>query len=109
MKFFVPFTKDEEMAEHVIDAVTKFINFPPDAPRIYSIKYTHNKVTKSAIVGEHPEYPNYQYETIIAILSGPYVAVCTQNRGVARGVPIMVGGQEITQIEYFEGFGGKHG
>ena len=41
-------------------------------------------------------------ETVVAILDSNTYLVCTPNRGVLRGMPIMVGKQEVFDVEDFE-------
>jgi hypothetical protein len=94
MKFFVPEAENEEQAERVYQSVREFVAeqaMPLDDRRIFSIKYTHDGTQYYAEVGQTHALNG---ERVIAILKarnyGLYY-VCTPNRGVVRGGPILVG------------------
>ena len=56
--------------------------------RIFSIAYVHNGKDSYAEVGKaDPDIG----ETILVILESNSYLVCTQNRGVLRGMPLLVG------------------
>ncbi|TIO52980.1 MAG: hypothetical protein E5X80_04980 [Mesorhizobium sp.] len=90
--FFVPAASDLKQAKQVLEAVAKF-NHLKDPDCFYSINYTHNSKRERATVGEHHVVNG---EVVIFILKaadggGPYL-ICTENRGVARGGPILADG-----------------
>lgn len=90
--FFIPAAANQEQAKAVLEAVAKF-NQIKNPNCFYSISYTHNSKREVATVGE-PHVING--EVVILILkaaddSGPYL-ICTENRGVARGGPILADG-----------------
>lgn len=92
--FFVPFADGPEQAEEVYTSVKAFmlkVAFKPSDRRVYSIAYRHNGRDYISTVGEkEPEG-----ETVIAILETfnptPLYMICTPNRGVATGDPILAG------------------
>ena len=92
MKFFIPFSSDDEQAESVLDATSKFTGFPIPERRIYQIDYSHNGTKMRATVGE-PADDYYREEgPVIALLKNEScLAICTKDRGVVRGTPIFVG------------------
>lgn len=103
MRFFIPLASSDEEAESVLDSTAKFTGFPIPSPRIYSIAYRHNGIEMIATVGKEP---NKYYQTagpVIAILfrTGCY-AICTANRRVLRGEPILVGEQSVSSVRRFE-------
>lgn len=103
MKFFIPKAKDEAEANDVYQAVKKFaqetLGWKITDDRIYSLRYIHNGKEYFARVGDIEGFTN---ATVIAILKSNTYLVCTRDRGVARGEPILVGTEEVLDIEYFE-------
>lgn len=100
--FFVPFADDPEQAEEVYTSVKAFmlkVAFKPSDRRVYSISYRHNGRNYVSTVGQkEPEG-----ETVIAILEAfnptPLYMICTPNRGVVRGDPILAG--DISRVVDF--------
>lgn len=103
-KFFIPASKDENNAEIIYDAIKKF-NATSTAcgireNRIFSIHYAHNGISYYAEVGQIEKRTK---EIIVAILeSERCYFVCTPNRGVLRGAPILVGKNEAGLINKFD-------
>lgn len=92
--FFIPFAETPEMGEEVyatIRATMAQEAFQPTDRRIYRVAYQHNGRDHVATVGER----DIDGETVIAILEtynpGPVYMICTPNRGVIRGDPILAG------------------
>lgn len=102
MKFFVPHTIDNERAEDAYNNIVKrndnYLGKILEK-RIYSITYKHNGKKYHSCVGEMHEIIN---EPILAILESNIFLVCTPNRGVFRGEPILVGHDEIISVEEFD-------
>jgi len=105
MKFFVPSAQDEKAAEEIYEATKKFATENCGQltdRRIQSIGFRDKGRFVSAEVGKIEPIAG---ETVVAILeqsgTGPYL-VCTPNRGVIRGMPILVGKQEISSIADFD-------
>lgn len=126
-QFFIPYIEDADRAEEYWQSIKAFAeqhdSRVSDA-RIAHLEYLHDGREMKATVGEphpygHPaswEYtpdyvPDYSDpragEYVVAIFEcrqpGPFL-VCTHNRGVVRGEPILVGAGEVRRVEYFEGF-----
>ena len=103
MKFFIPLAEDDAQAERVISATSEFTKHPIPSPRIYSIEYEHHGKRMKATVGENPD--NYYHEVgpVICILGDDnLLAVCTRDRGVARGEPIFVGHHAVFSATHFD-------
>ena len=102
MKFFVPGTKDDEHAERFYETIKKsnsgnVIIFPR---RIFAIDYFHNDKAFHNEVGKPDPVTD---DMVLAILESDSVYyVCTINRGVVRGEPIMVSPDEISSVTDFE-------
>ena len=74
-----------------------------DGHRYYEIRYRHNGRDVVARVGENDPL---EHAPVIAIFraahrSGPFL-ICTPNRGVVRGDPIMADGSDRTYAIKFE-------
>lgn len=107
-KFFLPFAKNEEMAEQVWQGIKKFAEETTgwavdDKQRIFSLAFTHNGKDYYAQVGQ-PEPQTG--EPIIAILSSTTYLVCTPTRGVIRGMPLLVGYQDTFGLVPFADYKG---
>jgi hypothetical protein len=103
MKFFIPLAEDDAQAERVITATSEFTKFAIPSPRIYSIDYEHNSKRMRATVGEDPDGYYREVGPVICILANDnLLAVCTRDRGVLKGEPILVGRQSVSFINYFD-------
>ncbi len=103
MKFFIPLAEDDAQAERVISATSEFTKHVIPSPRIYSIEYEHHDKRMKATVGENPDSYYQEIGPVICILGNDnLLAVCTRDRGVARGEPILVGRQSVVSISYFD-------
>lgn len=100
MKFYIP---DIEEPEGLYLGVKKFMEsqgFNVGAEKYRSISYTHNGKNCKDIVGSNNNSVN---EKVLLILkSTALFLVCTINRGVLRGGPILVGSHEVLGFELFE-------
>ena len=103
MEFFVPAAKDNAQAKRVWAATRKFaeqnLQRTVSDRRIFSVAYRHNGREYYAEVGK-PD-PRVE-ETVLVILESNPFLVCTQNRGVIRGLPVLVGRDEILRIVDFD-------
>ena len=109
MKFFIPFAENSTQAEEVYEAMMKFAAeqtaFTISSHRIFSISYHHEGKDYYTEVGKIHERDG---ETVIAIFkSTPPVGadvylVCSPNRSVLRGEPMLIGEREIKRVTYFE-------
>jgi hypothetical protein len=101
--FFVPAARDDAQAEEVWEATRKFardqLGWEVGERRIFRIEYTHDGQDLVAQVGE--QEPR-QGEPVLVILESNAYLVCTENRGVARGAPILVGLQTVSKIVDFD-------
>ncbi|MFC1544587.1 hypothetical protein ACFL4X_00330 [Gemmatimonadota bacterium] len=103
MEFFIPAAKDKKTETEVYEAVKKHAEVTTSWAikdrRIYQLEYQHGGKTYLAAVGKFDEHIG---EPIVAILesTGTFL-VCTLNRGVARGLPILVGKQEVLNVVNF--------
>jgi hypothetical protein len=98
--FFVPFAESKEQAERVLDACITFAKENlgwqiGKKERYFSIAWQHNGSNYYAEVGK-PE--PYSGEIVIAILPSTTYLVFTENRGVARGEPILIGTNEVLGV-----------
>ena len=100
MKFFIPHAKDKQQEKKVYEGIKKFAkdntSWDIKERRIFSIEY--------AEVGK---IENLIGEEVIAILESGYsnisvYLVCTPNRGVIRGMPILVGEESVYSIVDFD-------
>ena len=103
MKFFIPHAKDNKQAEEVLQNVKKFaketIGWNITNRRIFSLSYTHEGKKYHSEVGKPDDRVG---EEVMAILESYTYFVCTPNRGVLRGEPVLVGKEEADRIIDFE-------
>lgn len=104
MRFFVPAADTPEQAEDIRRSVVEWLGSqlgtPIDDRRVRRLEFTHEGRDEIAEVGETLRRVG---EPVILILHthGLYY-VCTPNRGVARDMPYLVGGHEVTDVEDFD-------
>lgn len=98
-KFFVPLAKSDAEAEEVYRSVVKFAEettgWPIEKDRIYSLAYTHNGQRYNAVVGANEPRTG---ELVIAILKSTAYLICTPNRGVVEGMPILADPREAEAV-----------
>ena len=98
--FFVPAADSPEEAERVYDAVRNFVaesmGGPLDPDRIFAIRYRHDGKNYLAEVGRPDPRIGQPVVAILKESNYPLYFVCTLDRGVARGEPILVGENEVT-------------
>ncbi|WP_128545181.1 hypothetical protein [Larkinella soli] len=103
MKFFVPGTKDEKEAENVYSILRKNMvkkGYQPNDSRIYEIEFDDNGMRLTETVGKPSSSAG---ESVVAIFnSGDLYLICTTNRGVLRGLPMLAGEWAIVRVETFE-------
>jgi hypothetical protein len=99
-KFFFP---NSTKPEDVYEGVKKFLKsqgFEIKDDRIYSISYTHNDREITDVVDKKNQLIN---ENVLAIFNAKSMfLVCTISRGVAGGVPILVGSNEVLSYVLFD-------
>ena len=102
MKFFVPSAENENEAEDTYQATRKFAVencWPVTDRRIQAIGFRDKGRSVTAEVGKIEPITG---ETVVAIFESRAYLVCTPNRGVLRGMPILVGRHEISSVTDFE-------
>lgn len=103
MKFFIPHAKSKKQGKTVHESVKKFakeqLGWDITNRRIFSIRYKHKNKDYYAEVGKREQRAG---EEVIAILESETYLVCTPNRGVARGLPILVGKNEARSVVDFD-------
>lgn len=100
MRFFIPEVQDRDEADKVYEAIKRFVQEQAGSlrdARYYAIYYRHNGKDMKARIGEPEPLTG---ETVIAIFrtdrdEGPFL-ICTENRGVVRGEPILANGNART-------------
>lgn len=103
MKFFVPNAENDAQSWRVLDAACKFNSVPVPRRKIQKIEYLHDGMSLTAQVGKPMDrhYGEKDHVVLVIVGSDPYL-VCLANRGVLRGTPIVVGKQEVRNVEYFD-------
>ncbi len=106
VEFFIPAADDPAEAERVFAAVREFtenqMGATLDERRFYRINYYHDRNHYVATVGEVHQLEG---ETVVCILldtTRRLYYVCTENRGVARNQPILVGAHATNSIQEFD-------
>ncbi len=103
MKFFIPHAETADMAERAYQGIKAFakdnILWNISDRRIFRIEYFDKGKHRKDEVGKITDVNG---EEVIAILESTAFLVCTPNRGVLRGDPILVGTNEVRDIEDFE-------
>ncbi len=104
MEFFIPKMENKDEESKLYDSIKKFAKETTGRDirdrKIYSIKWRHGREDCEAQVGE---IQHRQGEIVMAILESEAIyLVCTWNRGVRRGEPLLVGRQELLSITDFE-------
>jgi hypothetical protein len=103
--FFLPAATDAETAESNYAAIRQFVAQEMgalDERRIFRIDYAHGGKVRFAEVGQ---VESHERATVIAIfkkLDYPLYFVCTPDRGVIRGGPILVGEHEVSRSVDFD-------
>jgi hypothetical protein len=103
MRFFIPEVNDPVEAERVYEATKKFaretLGWNVESRRIQSIDFKDKKERVRAEVGKPDPITG---EVVIVILESTTYLICTPNRGVLRGMPILVGKNEVFNATDFE-------
>ena len=104
MKFFVPATKDSQEAEKAYLALRRKMaqthGYTPGPARLYQLVYEDNGQEYTETVGEASAFGG---ERIVAIFQAEdKYFVCTANKGVVKGLPMMVGDWAVVRVVPFE-------
>lgn len=101
LKFFVPHATDPVEAENVWSQVRAFIQKTTNYPaikqrRVYHLEYTEGGKLRAATVGKG------QILIILESEHPPAYLICTPDRGVLQGEPILIGPDRVLSVQYFE-------
>lgn len=103
MKFFIPGADDDQQAENVYSSIKQAAceatGWSIKEKRIFNIEYYHNGKKYYAEVGKEDSLIG---ELVVAIIESNTYLICTVNRGVLKGVPIMVGKTDTITHTLFE-------
>lgn len=104
MKFFIPEAKDKQQENEAYSSIKKFVSQQVGGDildtKIYKINFKHDGKEYSATIGETT---NFNGEMAIAIFEADNLyLLCTLNRGVKRGDPILVGKNLDTSVIFFD-------
>lgn len=103
MKFFIPHVTGSEQEEMVYSKIKSNAHertgWDIHKERMFILEYTFEGTKYIAEVGK---IEKRQGEEVLAILSSSTYLICSRNRGVIRGGPIIVGRSEVTRVENFE-------
>lgn len=90
--FFVPGADDSDAAERLWQRTRSFAEeqtgLEVSDRRVFRVDYRHNEQDFGAEVGQPDPRTG---EVCVAILESASFLLCTENRGVARGHPILIG------------------
>ncbi len=104
MRFFLPFARDNTIAESAYGGIKKFaeenMGWKVSGRRIYSMNYTHHSKPWKATVGE--DEPRTREKVVAILETDQCFLICTPTRGVLRDIPIMVGRTEAERVTDFE-------
>jgi hypothetical protein len=102
MRFFVPQSppgQADETWHTIADFVRRATGQPIGDRRIYRLRYTLGGDTVTAQVGEPDPHTG---EPVIVILdSDPYL-ICTPNRGVLEGLPLLIDRPDVLEVVQFD-------
>jgi hypothetical protein len=103
-RFWVPAAGSDSAAEEVWQATLTFQrqqapNWVFDQTRWESLRWVHEGKKYATAVGEREPYTG---ETTLVILRSNTFCVCTANRGVLRGGPVLIGLEEVLEAVPFE-------
>lgn len=105
-RFFVPGAKDADEEEQVRTAVVQFAKrqgFDVTDRRIFRLSYRHNGQHYVAEVGKPDSLTGAPVVVmILEMRDRSRYLVCTPNRGVLRGLPILVGQASVLSITDFD-------
>jgi hypothetical protein len=102
VKFFIPLAESDDQSARVYRSIKKCVASQVGDikdRKIYRIRFLHDGKTHLATVGEVLPYNG---EIVIAILEGSVFYICTYNRGVAKGAPILVRRDLLTEPQDFD-------
>jgi hypothetical protein len=103
MDFFIPTIPQNDVEDFFKNSIVKFIesfgyNVLVDK-RIYSITFSHNGKSITEKVGQIS--PSNREPIFVILETDKLYLTCTRNRGVLGGEPMIIGKQDVENIEYF--------
>ena len=103
MKFFVPPTKDDAQAKRIYESARSHCETQTGwrvlPKKIHALRYRHNGREYLTQVG----YEDPSDGLVVCIFeSEEAYLVCTPQRGVLGGHPILIGLSEVSDVELFE-------
>lgn len=103
MKFFIPDVLSDEQAKQLYEGALKFsedqTGWKVLNSFVFAVRYRHDGKEYLAQVGEKDPTDGL----VMCIFECPTAfLVCTPNRGVFRGFPILVGRSDVSDVEYFD-------
>jgi len=105
MKFFIPNIADEARAEEIYQSIVSFaketLRWDIGDRKVFKIAFFDIEDKKDHVV-EVGKRNDINGEVVIAILDSITYLVCTLNRGVKKGMPMLVGKKEVYAEEGFE-------
>jgi hypothetical protein len=109
MKFFIPYADSEQQAANVFNSTKEFAEqqtgFCVSDRKIFSISYRHDGKDYHAEVGQIHGRINEEIIVNLESRTGMQTVVylvCSPNRCVLRGSPMLVGENEVKEVIYFE-------
>lgn len=103
MKFFVPEITDDKETEtiyaHAKRSAVEGFGWQVSDRRIRRISYREGGKLLQAEVGKPDPITG---EPVMAIFESTTYLICTENRGVRQGAPILVGRHEVIESAEFE-------
>jgi hypothetical protein len=104
MKFFIPDIHEEAQEKNIYKAIRLFVIETMGSKfsdrKIFRLRYNHNGKQECEEVGKLSPSTGEMVKAILYAPSRKLYNVCTNNRGVIRGIPILVGENEV--IEYID-------
>ncbi|MCG8433269.1 MAG: hypothetical protein MJA83_04485 [Gammaproteobacteria bacterium] len=104
MQFFIPTIKDHMQAEDIYTSVRSRLlhdGCEIDSERYFWLTYDDGSRHLARVGDKH----DVNGETVVAIFKAKkhgWYYVCTYNRGVSRGEPILVGEKDVISVETFD-------
>jgi hypothetical protein len=106
MKFFIPNAKDKEQEQEVYEGIRKSLSREIGAEfsdrKVFSLAYHHDGKGRSAEVGKIHYLDIGPVIAILYEVNRRVYHVCTQNRGVERGISILVRPDEVEEVIDFD-------
>lgn len=102
MKFFIPYTETTDQAMKILNALKALASstgWAVEDKYVRRLEWEREAKTYTAEVGEKETRVG---EEVVAILEASAYLVYTPSMGVVKGMPLIVGKNEVKSIEYFD-------